>query len=79
MDLVGLGAVLVGFAAVITSLGTVAIGLSNGRKLDNAVGKTAEIHSAVNSNLDKLRMQFYGAVGIIAAGIIWVTWDRGKK
>ncbi len=78
-DLTGLGYTLGGISAVIVAIAPVIVGLSNGRKLDTAVGKTEQIHSAVNSNLDKLRYQFYAACAVIGLGVVWLVNERGKK
>ncbi len=78
-DLTGLGYTLGGVSAIIVAIAPVIVGLSNGRKLDAAVGKTEQIHSAVNSNLDKLRYQFYAACAVIGLGVVWLVNERGKK
>ncbi len=79
MDGQGIGFVLGGIAAIIVAIAPVIVGLSNGRKLDAAVGKTEQIHTAVNSNLDKLRYQFYGACAVIGIGVVWLMNERSKK
>ena len=79
MDGQGIGIALGGVAAIIAALAPVIIGLSNGRKLDSAVHKTAEIHTLVNANLDKLRYQFYGACAVIGLGVVWLMNERSKK
>ncbi len=78
-DYGGVGVALGGIAALLVAIAPLVVGLSNGRKLDAAVGKTEQIHNAVNSNLDKLRLQFYGACAVIGLGIVWLLNERSKK
>ncbi len=76
MLLGGLGAFIV---LIMGAFGSMLVSLSNGRKLNTAVGKTEEIHKAVNSNLDKLRYQFYGVVAMLLGLIGWVFWERNNR
>ncbi len=78
-DYGGVGVALGGIAALLVAIAPLIVGLSNGRKLDAAVGKTEQIHNAVNSNLDKLRLQFYGACAVIGLGIVWLINERSKN
>lgn len=66
-------------ASLLGSFGALVVSLSNGKKLNDAVGKTAEIHTAVNSNLDKLRLQFYLVSALLGAGVVWTIYDRDNR
>ncbi len=66
-------------AVIIAALGGLLVSLNNGKKLNAAVGKTEEIHKAVNSNLDKLRYQFYGVVALLVGLTSWVVWERNQR